>query len=517
MQTDLLRWTIILGSAFTFLLTYQYLSNERSYDGHLVAVVFQASSHDSEAQLVVKTPTTDFSQIAIPELGIDTQNHSKSITTLVKDKGEVLPNDNSSVKIPDPNEFVEHNSPVEPFTNDREQLLSDKTISVLVDTNSSATRDIPQNLTRRLGYFLHIHKGGGTSVCKSMKAYGENTYKGNCNMGEPHSRANLASGSLATQKKLFDRMLGIGRTFVANEWMLPSQILKQPGLVYITLLRNPLARTESHYAMAMKQAISKIESDSLYASCLWGPQLPDYKTISSKRPRESSRNRIYFARNSPDNWQTRALCGTPCAAVPFGALRKKHLTIAKKNLVRVFDAVGILEQYSESMNLFRNVLQIEVNNTEDLHLGTHHSGESFVDAAIGKAVNSTSVVNFLQWFYAVNLLDIQLYNFGRILFKQQMMYYLNTDVDTGPSLSSNLTLPNGVTYSNQFLSRLLQNYVKKSKCTTTCCGLCAPIGHFWRGVAYRIDMIPTPPECYPTTEPPVMDPEDPEPHVSSFV
>jgi hypothetical protein len=113
------------------------------------------------------------------------------------------------------------------------------------------------------------------------------------------------------------------------------EILPWPAR-YITFLRDPVKRALSHYRMALRKG-----------------ELPPGHRIDPSRPGWNMEACPTVAR-SLDNGQTRAIAGTDFD-LPFGACNADHLRLAKRNLDRHFDFVGLTEHFDLSLMLLGRV------------------------------------------------------------------------------------------------------------------------------------------------------------------
>jgi hypothetical protein len=213
---------------------------------------------------------------------------------------------------------------------------------------------------RQPALFLHIHKAGGSSVCRVAAVNGESTWRqSNCNAAGARERVALARGEPAEQARAVQ-----GRSFVANEWATPRELWD--GALWTTMLRNPVARSESHFAMSLAQSQEELGRRGPAAlACKYGPAwvvglvaLRDARAAKAAGEvlrAEELRLRLLWLKAAPDNWQLRALCGADCKDVPFGKLTREHLAAAKRRLAS-FHVVGLLEEYRHSVALMGHIL-----------------------------------------------------------------------------------------------------------------------------------------------------------------
>ncbi|GBG25528.1 Hypothetical Protein FCC1311_017472 [Hondaea fermentalgiana] len=290
-------------------------------------------------------------------------------------------------------------------------------------------------------------------------------------------------------------------TFVANEWMLSETLPSRDDVTYLTMLRNPLARTESHYAMAMTQTMTHLRNHGTVWRCKLAEGVPSTRELAQHDDdlNIASRSRIYFAQTTPDNWQTRAICGPPCAQVPYGQLTEEHLAIAKTRLTTVFEVVGILEHFHETMSLMHDHLlwKKDASKVFEKHKGTHHGGLTVLQRVEQASASQPHLLEFAKWFHATNQFDIELYNFGRTLFKMQAQAR-GISVDLGPDVDLDFVSPNQRLTTSAELKVMLADYVREKGCRTQCCeDRCGPIGQYWYRSAETFDMVPPRKRCSP--------------------
>ncbi|GBG26090.1 Hypothetical Protein FCC1311_023102 [Hondaea fermentalgiana] len=276
-----------------------------------------------------------------------------------------------------------------------------------------------------IAFFLHIHKGGGTTVCMEALWHGETSRLGmNCNLRGSDAQANLVAADPDDQERIvFEAAATEGLTFVASEWVLPKEILRSPRLRYFTLLRDPVQRTESHFQFAFAQqkqnrARDKAAQGTSSVDCASkaSDRVLELNTASRTRGitiSDEAEMRIAWLTRVPDNWQVRAICGIQCASVPFGRITQSHLQIALERLERDFDTVGVLEHMTESMQLFSRLLGWNETLPKAASTTSHarqNSATSFFHrVSLTGASDAPYVSEALEWFDLVNAWDIELY------------------------------------------------------------------------------------------------------------
>ena len=103
-------------------------------------------------------------------------------------------------------------------------------------------------------YFFHVHKCGGSSMCKLAEAHGERVdLLNNCN-GIPMLAFDCNNDRQAVAEQSADDQLSSLRaakwTFVANECMAPHEMVDSSAVVYAISLREPLERAASNFRYA---------------------------------------------------------------------------------------------------------------------------------------------------------------------------------------------------------------------------------------------------------------------------
>lgn len=97
-------------------------------------------------------------------------------------------------------------------------------------------------------YFLHIHKGAGTTFVNLARANGVRLYPKNKN-GNPHLSSDVSKLRFWTWSpgdQLAFLRSGAAEMY-CNETVIGPTMLSDPGFAYVTVLRDPLDRTLSQY------------------------------------------------------------------------------------------------------------------------------------------------------------------------------------------------------------------------------------------------------------------------------
>jgi hypothetical protein len=158
--------------------------------------------------------------------------------------------------------------------------------------------------------------------------------------------------------------------------------------LYITLLRSPVQRLLSHYYFVLRQPNHYLHS----AVTLQKMSLGDY--IRSGLSPEL------------DNGQTRYISGS--LDLPFGACAREHVELAKRNLLKHFAIVGLVEGFDETLLLakkrfgWESVFYTRKNVTE------------------GRLRQDQLARSELAAIEVTNGFDLELYDFARVLFEKQL-------------------------------------------------------------------------------------------------
>lgn len=94
---------------------------------------------------------------------------------------------------------------------------------------------------KRLIWFHHIHKSGGSSFVDLARKNGEKMYYKGDNNGNP-----VLEKDQKIDQKFIDDTIENGTTFIATEWNFEP--VNDDKITYVTMLRNPLERLISHIA-----------------------------------------------------------------------------------------------------------------------------------------------------------------------------------------------------------------------------------------------------------------------------
>jgi hypothetical protein len=158
------------------------------------------------------------------------------------------------------------------------------------------------------------------------------------------------------------------------------------------LLRDPIERVISHYYFVLRQPTHYLHQ-AVTAQSL---SLRDY--VSTGLASEL------------DNGQTRYLAGA--LDLPFGACSRRHLELAKQNLLRHFAVVGLVERFDETVLMakklfaWKHVYYTPDNVTRD------------------RPRREQLAASDLAAMEGTNVLDLELYDFAKVLFEKQRHSFL---------------------------------------------------------------------------------------------
>eukprot|EP00039_Didymoeca_costata_P008976 m.119160 g.119160 ORF g.119160 m.119160 type:complete len:325 (+) comp14306_c0_seq5:114-1088(+) len=264
---------------------------------------------------------------------------------------------------------------------------------------------------RRIIRFVHIHKGGGSTIVKIAKKNKEiiGPYNGNidpdlipgscwvwpdCKSQGINSTSmhpalvptiKLLRGSVEEQCAW---MSGTRLTFIADEGGSPKHRFKQQGLKIFTMLRDPLDRFVSQYYHEQRGAL--------------GRQLDFPKSA------------VEFASYLPQqqNFILRSLLKSD-AAINTDKITEEDLDAAKKLLTKEFDFVLLLENFEKTGRI---ILTKEFGWKVDqgIRRGSHRQSNATEELTPDEVLQLRSL----------NRLDIELYNFAKDLYANQLTRYL---------------------------------------------------------------------------------------------
>jgi hypothetical protein len=182
--------------------------------------------------------------------------------------------------------------------------------------------------------FIHVPKAGGTTFNNILRIhYPDGAMHRGLSVFEGVEEAQAALRSMTGDAKV--RALAGHLTFGLHD-LLPAETR------YLTMLRDPVERTLSHYGYLVRHYFSRDRSARVKGAGV----VPPWLTRPSRTPTldECLMDRSYI----PDNLQTRMLCGL---VSPFDELPPHALDQAKRNLLDRFAYVGTTERLEEFVAL----------------------------------------------------------------------------------------------------------------------------------------------------------------------
>jgi hypothetical protein len=169
---------------------------------------------------------------------------------------------------------------------------------------------------KRVIYFLHLHKAGGTTLCDAAKANGMITSPANCNV--QYDQRCCGYGDTLYDQQRFARDTKF--TFVANEGDMYRE-MDVEHYRYVTILRDSQSRYRSHWKHTIRAQKGAVQSFSSW----WQLQ--------------------------PDNWTTRKICGTACIHVPKFRITRRLFEMTVDRLGK-FEDIMILEEFNSTYTQF---------------------------------------------------------------------------------------------------------------------------------------------------------------------
>jgi hypothetical protein len=224
--------------------------------------------------------------------------------------------------------------------------------------------------------FLHLPKTAGSTLARVI----EQQYP---------AGAVLALYDSATGEELRsipeDRMRRL-RVVMGHFYFGAHRFASRPA-TYVTVLRDPIERVISHYYYVRRDATHYLHGAAQKLS------LADY---------------IRFCNLAePNNDQTRLLCGEYQGAIPTTCI-DAMLPLAKKNLREHCAVVGLTEDFDRSLLLIKR------------RLGWRYPFYERQNVTSGRPRRADLPVDTLRVLQAYNRLDVELYEYARALFQEQV-------------------------------------------------------------------------------------------------
>lgn len=232
--------------------------------------------------------------------------------------------------------------------------------------------------------FLHIPKNGGSTlrqvIARQYRA--DQIYL----VKNPHDPSFAKFYDLpGEEKRNLKVVLGHFGFGIGESLLQPSR--------YFTLLRDPIDRAISHYYY-----ICRTPSHTHYSTVVEG-KVSLYEFVRSG-----------ISKIGSDNGQTRLLGGGPKGAddIPFGHVTREILETAKRNLREQFDVVGLVEQFDTSLLLLHCTF------------GWKTPWYRSENVALDRKTRRSLAPETLACLRDSNSLDLELYAYGREMFRQQI-------------------------------------------------------------------------------------------------
>lgn len=138
-------------------------------------------------------------------------------------------------------------------------------------------------------YFLHVHKGGGSTFINLAKKNGEKFYPENGNANPMENGRIIPFWNYEGQEH-YDFLLNGDYTFIANEGGLGKEHLIHPSIKYVAVIRNPMDILLSNTRHDDRSSKTKVD----YSDPSWIRKTPYYKSPLL----------AYFSKNRNLDWDT---------------------------------------------------------------------------------------------------------------------------------------------------------------------------------------------------------------------
>eukprot|EP00440_Ansanella_granifera_P061395 gb/GFBE01066558.1/.p1 GENE.gb/GFBE01066558.1/~~gb/GFBE01066558.1/.p1 ORF type:complete len:416 (+),score=55.27 gb/GFBE01066558.1/:1-1248(+) len=182
------------------------------------------------------------------------------------------------------------------------------------------------NAPRKPIWFWHLHKSMGTTICSMMQARHEPVPKEfNCN-GDSSVQATLRTQDAERIQRMMQQK---NLSIVFSESWAPGRLLDQETspFSFITVIRQPLARTYSHFVHASSHYCKDLDQPEQFSYCNFAQ---------------------WALKHQPDNHIVRELLPEKADA-PAGSLTMEDLELAKRRLDK-FDMVVPMEQIQSDVS-----------------------------------------------------------------------------------------------------------------------------------------------------------------------
>ena len=213
--------------------------------------------------------------------------------------------------------------------------------------------------------FIHIPKTAGTTLGVLLRHYYGDAFLG--------IQTNVAVDAERTRKRVARKLGRRHARAIKGHFTVGVSDLFPADACFVTLLRDPIDRTLSHYHQVVSRG-SPWRPDWL------PPGSPELTLAECLQPRS------YV----PDNLQTRMLCGL---VSPWDELPPNALERAKQNLVERFAYVGTAERFNE----FLSLLNVELGwPTVAYKAARTHSGRPRAEDLSAEELRQVEEANLLD-------------------------------------------------------------------------------------------------------------------------
>lgn len=228
--------------------------------------------------------------------------------------------------------------------------------------------------------FIHVPKCAGSTLNKIIKSQFPNKaiYK-----IDPKVEKNLSIvGTRTKEENRNIRCLMGHMSFGAHKFLMGSS-------TYITMVRHPVTRVISLYNFIKRKDFHPLHKFVLSNNL----SLEDYI--------------MYEKNNGFNNVQTSMLCGTTFNSIP-------SLAKAKSNIKNYFAAVGTMEKFDQSLELFKNKLDWEVSSYESVNMNPKKTNTDGISEQLIELIANTNHLDMKLWEFSSGLLEKEFfYKIGR--------------------------------------------------------------------------------------------------------
>ena len=258
--------------------------------------------------------------------------------------------------------------------------------------------------------FVHMHKAGGTSFWHLAQENGERLNALNSPKHWGHDgtgdMCNPSPGFTKTCKRHLAEFTRNNLTFIGLERWIDDEdeMCTASQLMYVTLLRKPLARMVSNVQYSIEQGARWKNGSDVLALLAEGEDPLVQYDASGSICSLMEQTAIAF-----DNFYTRSLAGADACVLPAGSITREHLETAKARL-RGLDVVLILEEFDDHAPQMQWALGWKNTSLE------HENSEAKIKkAGWGKNFDGFFTEAHEQILSDANKLDEELYSYAQEL------------------------------------------------------------------------------------------------------